>query len=292
MAGLAGSSSRRGLPINEAGRDFGTPGAVLKQNEHGVLVQFESGVLYGSKDVDDAFTFKKFLFPAQIAERLWLEWQGKPPEGLERQAAVAWGKWAYDVYGIADVSDVDRIALAKRMALGDDALDSTSDKPAPTTTKQKGRSKKKGRQRPEPKRRQEDAEAATETASESQDGSDALPDSDPSGQSNGPCRPTTAEPTPSQAEEPRNPVAPDAQPSEKPSTLPERSPKMAANETKERQAKSNCYVIMADGAKGNRPVMVLTDEDEAYEVVEVLEAAGAVLEEPPSYELVQTVLRH
>ena len=55
---------------------------------------------------------------------------------------------------------------------------------------------------------------------------------------------------------------------------------------------STCYAIMATGAKGTRPAMVLTDEQDARDMVAALQAAGAVMEEQPTYELVQTILRH
>ncbi len=53
-----------------------------------------------------------------------------------------------------------------------------------------------------------------------------------------------------------------------------------------------CYVVMADGAKGSMPAMVLTDERDAEDMVAALQAAGAVMDEAPSYRFVQTVLRH
>ena len=55
---------------------------------------------------------------------------------------------------------------------------------------------------------------------------------------------------------------------------------------------STCYAIMATGSKGTRPAMVLTDEQDARDMVSALQAAGAVMEEQPTYELVETILRH
>lgn len=43
---------------------------------------------------------------------------------------------------------------------------------------------------------------------------------------------------------------------------------------------------------GVRPAMVLTDERDAYDMCAALEAAGAVLTEKVSYEVVETILRH
>jgi hypothetical protein len=53
-----------------------------------------------------------------------------------------------------------------------------------------------------------------------------------------------------------------------------------------------CYAIMATAQGGVRPAMVLTDERDAYDMCAALEAAGAVLTEKVSYEVVETILRH
>ncbi len=62
------------------------------------------------------------------------------------------------------------------------------------------------------------------------------------------------------------------------------------NETNGKQLK--CYAIMATAQGGVRPAMVLTDERDAYDMCAALEAAGAVLTEKVSYEVVETILRH
>lgn len=62
------------------------------------------------------------------------------------------------------------------------------------------------------------------------------------------------------------------------------------NETNDKQLK--CYAIMATAQGGVRPAMVLTDERDAYDMCAALEAAGAVLTEKVSYEVVETILRH
>lgn len=62
------------------------------------------------------------------------------------------------------------------------------------------------------------------------------------------------------------------------------------NETNGKQLK--CYAIMATAQGGVRPAMVLTDERDAYDMRAALEAAGAVLTEKVSYEVVETILRH
>lgn len=62
------------------------------------------------------------------------------------------------------------------------------------------------------------------------------------------------------------------------------------NETNGKQLK--CYAIMATAQGGVRPAMVLTDERDAYDMCTALEAAGAVLTEKVSYEVVETILRH
>lgn len=62
------------------------------------------------------------------------------------------------------------------------------------------------------------------------------------------------------------------------------------NETNGKQLK--CYAIMATAQGGVRPAMVLTDEHDAYDMCAALEAAGAVLTEKVSYEVVETILRH
>lgn len=53
-----------------------------------------------------------------------------------------------------------------------------------------------------------------------------------------------------------------------------------------------CYAIMATAQGGVRPAMVLTDWRVAYDMCAALEAAGAVLTEKVSYEVVETILRH
>lgn len=62
------------------------------------------------------------------------------------------------------------------------------------------------------------------------------------------------------------------------------------NETNGKQLK--CYAIMATAQGGVRPAMVLTDERDAYDMCAALEAAGAVLTEKVSYEVVEAILRH
>lgn len=62
------------------------------------------------------------------------------------------------------------------------------------------------------------------------------------------------------------------------------------NEMNGKQLK--CYAIMATAQGGVRPAMVLTDERDAYDMCAALEAAGAVLTEKVSYEVVETILRH
>lgn len=62
------------------------------------------------------------------------------------------------------------------------------------------------------------------------------------------------------------------------------------NETNGKQLK--CYAIMATAQGGVKPAMVLTDERDAYDMCAALEAAGAVLTEKVSYEVVETILRH
>lgn len=62
------------------------------------------------------------------------------------------------------------------------------------------------------------------------------------------------------------------------------------NEMNGKQLK--CYAIMATAQGGVRPAMVLTDERDAYDMCAALEAAGAVLTENVSYEVVETILRH
>lgn len=62
------------------------------------------------------------------------------------------------------------------------------------------------------------------------------------------------------------------------------------NETNGKQLK--CYAIMATAQGGVRPAMVLTDERDAYDMCAAFEAAGAVLTEKVSYEVVETILRH
>lgn len=64
----------------------------------------------------------------------------------------------------------------------------------------------------------------------------------------------------------------------------------AENEMNGKQLK--CYAIMATAQGGVRPAMVLTDERDAYDMCAALEAAGAVLTEKVSYEVVETILRH
>ena len=66
--------------------------------------------------------------------------------------------------------------------------------------------------------------------------------------------------------------------------------KSEKNETNGKQLK--CYAIMATAQGGVRPEMVLTDERDAYDMCAALEAAGAVLTEKVSYEVVETILRH
>ena len=63
-----------------------------------------------------------------------------------------------------------------------------------------------------------------------------------------------------------------------------------ANEHNAKQLK--CYAIMATAQGGVKPAMVLTDERDAYDMCAALEAAGAVLTEKVSYEVVETILRH
>ena len=58
------------------------------------------------------------------------------------------------------------------------------------------------------------------------------------------------------------------------------------------QLRLKCYAIMATAQGGVRPAMVLTDERDAYDMCAALEAAGAVLTEKVSYEVVETILRH
>ena len=62
------------------------------------------------------------------------------------------------------------------------------------------------------------------------------------------------------------------------------------NEMNGKQLK--CYAIMATAQGGVRPAMVLTDERDAYDMCAALEAAGAVLTENVSFEVVETILRH
>lgn len=62
------------------------------------------------------------------------------------------------------------------------------------------------------------------------------------------------------------------------------------NDMNEKQSK--CFAIMASAKGGVRPAMVLTDERDAYDMCAALEAAGAVLTEEVSYEVVETILRH
>lgn len=66
--------------------------------------------------------------------------------------------------------------------------------------------------------------------------------------------------------------------------------KSSTNEMNGKQLK--CYAIMATAQGGVRPAMVLTDERDAYDMCAALEAAGAVLTEKVSYEVVETILRH
>lgn len=72
----------------------------------------------------------------------------------------------------------------------------------------------------------------------------------------------------------------------------EKASKATEMEQEARQQPDQCYVVMADGAKGSMPAMVLTDERDAEDMVAALQAAGAVMDEAPSYRFVQTVLRH
>lgn len=67
---------------------------------------------------------------------------------------------------------------------------------------------------------------------------------------------------------------------------------MSQNERKPENPKSKCFVIMADGEKGTKPVMVLAEQEDALDMAQALEAANAVLAAPPSYDVVEAVFRH
>jgi hypothetical protein len=67
---------------------------------------------------------------------------------------------------------------------------------------------------------------------------------------------------------------------------------MDAQADKQHGKQLKCYAIMATAQGGVRPAMVLTDERDAYDMCAALEAAGAVLTEKVSYEVVETILRH
>lgn len=75
----------------------------------------------------------------------------------------------------------------------------------------------------------------------------------------------------------------------------EHNAKLKAELEEEKKAEGKqlkCYAIMATAQGGVRPAMVLTDERDAYDMCAALEAAGAVLTEKVSYEVVETILRH
>lgn len=71
-----------------------------------------------------------------------------------------------------------------------------------------------------------------------------------------------------------------------------RFPRKPAEENEMNGKQLKCYAIMATAQGGVRPAMVLTDERDAYDMCAALEAAGAVLTENVSYEVVETILRH
>lgn len=67
---------------------------------------------------------------------------------------------------------------------------------------------------------------------------------------------------------------------------------MSQKERSSQALKSKCFVVMASGAKGAKPVMVLTEQEDALDMAEALEAANAVLAESPAYDVVEAILRH
>ena len=101
-----------------------------------------------------------------------------------------------------------------------------------------------------------------------------------------PDRPT--KPTPSPDRNPAQPQGPDNESS----TQPERKAAMSQKERSSQAPKSKCFVVMASGAKGAKPVMVLTEQEDALDMAEALEAANAVLAESPAYDVVEAILRH
>ena len=107
-----------------------------------------------------------------------------------------------------------------------------------------------------------------------------------------PGRPTqpnpAGQPTPSSD---RNP-APTQDPDNKSETRQERKAAMSQKERSSQAPKSKCFVVMASGAKGAKPVMVLTEQEDALDMAEALEAANAVLAESPAYDVVEAILRH
>ena len=106
-----------------------------------------------------------------------------------------------------------------------------------------------------------------------------------------PGRPTAGrltQPTPSPDRNPAQPQDPD----NKSETQPERKAEMSQKERSSQAPKSKCFVVMASGAKGAKPVMVLTEQEDALDMAEALEAANAVLAESPAYDVVEAILRH
>lgn len=282
---------------------------IVEQNEHGKLYELDTSFFMGTKrDTDGLDVSTMIHFPLQIARNLWLSWQDKPVLQIERELAKRSNPNGYSLDELAldvpksestkqeDEKEDDAMAKARntggkvvcengygRLCQAGDAkyIGTKFDGDGLEVTARFNYPRKMAEQKWLEWQREpvtdEERERKTpwNRSSRRLDEKSARHNANQARSSSSKLQAATQI---------------DSDSKQKETEMSDNKKQSEGNQQSGKQ--STCYAIMATGSKGTRPAMVLTDEQDARDMVSALQAAGAVMEEQPSYELVETILRH